>query len=186
MSVERFNKCLDFLLKREGGISDVKEDRGGLTNHGVTQKRYDEYRFALSLPLQPVVCITLQEVAKFYWSEYWTPVKSNYVMPPLDLVLFDTAVIAGVRQSSKFLQRALHINEGFVDGVIGKGTLAALNQASINGHADEVWNNIIAQRIAFHKKDVMDHPPQAKFLAGWLNRCALLQKECEAIQKAQS
>ena len=37
---EEFNKCIEIVLKFEGGLSDHVEDRGGLTNYGISQKAY--------------------------------------------------------------------------------------------------------------------------------------------------
>ena len=40
---QNFDTCLSMLLKHEGGFSNHKDDRGGLTNLGVTKAVYDEF-----------------------------------------------------------------------------------------------------------------------------------------------
>ena len=41
MSKENFEKAMKFVFEMEGGYSNRKDDRGGKTNMGVTQKNYD-------------------------------------------------------------------------------------------------------------------------------------------------
>jgi lysozyme family protein len=40
---DNFNKCLDMLLKHEGGYVDHPQDPGGQTNLGVTKATYDAF-----------------------------------------------------------------------------------------------------------------------------------------------
>ena len=61
MSKENFEKAMKFVFEMEGGYSNRKDDRGGKTNMGVTQKNYDAYRTTKKLPLQDVRNITQQE-----------------------------------------------------------------------------------------------------------------------------
>ena len=43
MSTARFQYCLTIVLGHEGGYVDHKNDRGGKTMKGVTQKVYDDF-----------------------------------------------------------------------------------------------------------------------------------------------
>lgn len=43
-SDEMFELLLPFIFDAEGGFSNVKDDRGGKTNFGITQRIFNEWR----------------------------------------------------------------------------------------------------------------------------------------------
>ena len=60
---------LKFILAREGGYVNSKNDRGGPTNKGVTQVTYNSYRRSKNLPTKDVRDITQQEVEDIYYNK---------------------------------------------------------------------------------------------------------------------
>lgn len=66
----------------------------------------------------------------------------NSMSPSLDYVHFDGCVNHGIKQASKFLQRALGVED---DGAIGPKTLSAVRQDDAAGRIEEVCNNILDQ-----------------------------------------
>jgi lysozyme family protein len=166
----RFDECLKFVLKWEGGYSDHPSDRGGKTNAGITQSVYDEWRVRNGLSRQPVTGLSRDELLAIYRGNYWNPVRGDDMPEPLDLVLFDSAVNCGPHQATKWLQRALGVA---ADGRIGPQTMGAVNVCD---------PRYIANRVADMRSDFYDYlvskdPRQGVFLAGWDNRMIDLKTE---------
>ena len=179
--MSRFDECLKFVLGVEGGLSNDKADHGGLTNYGVTQATYDNYRSRVRhLPQASVAGITLDEAADIYRQNYWKPIRGDNLPAPLDLCIFDAAVNSGVRQAVLFLQRGLGVDD---DGLIGSDTLGAVTMDNQNGLTPRVVRDVLAQREFFYRKIVSNDPTQAKFLGGWLNRIKAVRAACEETLK---
>jgi lysozyme family protein len=168
--MSRFDECLKFVLRWEGGYTYHPYDRGGPTNKGIIQRVYDEWQSSHSLPLQSVKDITDSEVADIYRDRYWSTAGCDRVPSPVDLVLFDSSVNCGPRQAVKWLQRAA---EARADGVIGPKTLAAVSEFS----PELIAHATIDQREDFYHELVMKDPRQSVFLLGWLNRINSLRNE---------
>lgn len=170
----RFDECLNFVLGVEGGYSNHSADRGGATNLGVTQEVYDDYRSGKGLCRIPVSGISAIEVNDIYRTRYWKPIMGDQLPPGVDLVVFDAAVNHGVRQASKFLQRALGVDD---DGIVGKATIKAAHEDDAAGNTPKVISNIIDQRRDFYAMLVAKNASQKVFLAGWNNRLDHLSHE---------
>lgn len=159
----RFEECLAPVLKYEGGFSAHPDDKGGATNYGITQTVYDKYRKEQKKPVQSVKLIDGFEVHAIYRENYWKPSRAAYLQSPLDLVVFDTAVNFGVGRSNQFL--------GEVFGFEAL-TIWNLEVSKIIHHVDpsKVALGIIALRMEWRGRRVVQDPTQAVFLKGWLNR----------------
>lgn len=160
---DRFTTCLAFVLAREGKFSNNPNDSGGATMEGVTQRVYTAYRLAHKLPDRSVALITDVEVADVYRTGYWAPSQCDGLPAGVDLCVFDLAVNAGVGESAEILQRALGVT---ADGHIGPQTLTAAMQPDHRALA----SRLLDLREAFYRQLVADHPKNAVFLNGWLNR----------------
>lgn len=165
--MSRFSECLQFILEKEGGYVNHPYDRGGATNKGITQSVYDAYRASKGWPLHSVKYLLPDETADIYRSKYWKPAACDKLPAPLDLVVFDGAVNHGVKQSAKFLQRALGVDD---DGIIGPDTLGSLSVDVKAGMLTTICEDILKQRKAFYEKLVENDSRQSVFLKGWLNR----------------
>jgi lysozyme family protein len=181
---EKFQRCLRFVLKWEGGISNDPHDRGGLTKWGVTQATYDRYRRAKGLPPQSVVKMTEPEMQEIYFRFYWQPVKGDEFPYPLALALFDTGVNMGVGAAVKLLQRA--INDLLpqqkwvaVDGKLGAQTL----QAAKSLDPRRLALRLCDRREERYRAIVRANPTQRKFLRGWLNRLNDLRRSIKQAKE---
>lgn len=86
-----FDDFVDFLSDVEGGVSNrsKSEDPGGLTNLGITQDVYDDYRKSKSLKEQSVVKITEEEKNEIAKSQYWDVVRGDEIPREIAMALAD-------------------------------------------------------------------------------------------------
>jgi len=178
---EKFLKCLRFVLKWEGGLTDDPDDPGGRTYRGVTQARYNQYRKEKGLPLQDVAKMTETEMREIYWKYYWQPVRAEEFAYPLALAVFDTGVNMGTVTAIKLLQRAINdllpSNKWIeVDGKIGQQTISVARSLNTVKLALQLCN----RREERYKAIVRANPRLGKFLRGWLNRLNDLRKQIQS------
>ena len=145
-----FDRALAFVLRREGGKVDDPDDYGGRTNRGVTQSTYDGWRYDQDLPKRDVFELEEDELQAIYRSIYWWPAKD--LSWPLNLVVFDSAVLLGAGRVSGWL------------------TAVTWGEASPEAQA---WA-ILCFRRERHRERVAKFPKQAKFWNGWMNRLNFL------------
>ncbi|NJM13355.1 MAG: hypothetical protein HC889_17110 [Synechococcaceae cyanobacterium SM1_2_3] len=110
--MDTFDRCLQLILDEEGGISNHRQDPGGLTKFGISRRSY---------PNLDINSLTLQQASEIYHRDYWTPIKGDLLPPGLDLMMFDGAVNQGTHTAIVLLQKALDIK---ADGIIGEVTLS--------------------------------------------------------------
>jgi lysozyme family protein len=158
------------VLVHEGGYSNHPLDPGGATNQGVTQRVYDAYRRRKKLPTRSVKQMTAHERDEIYREQYWVTIQGDKLPKGVDYAVFDGAVNSGPRQSIKWLQRALGSTyHGKIDGVIGVGTLAAID--ATENHAALV-DRMCDRRMSFLKA----LKPWPTFAGGWTRRVESVRK----------
>lgn len=101
-----FERCLEFVLRWEGGFVNHPSDPGGATNRGITQKTYNTYRQSKKLPIRSVEVIGLEEVRDIYKTRYWDAAGCEALLGGLDLMHFDTAVNMGVGRARQYLSQS--------------------------------------------------------------------------------
>ena len=103
----RFLKALHFTLNYEGGYVNNPNDEGGATNRGITQGTYNSWRKANNLPVRAVANLTTAEMQQIYYKNYWLAVGADKTASlNLAIVMFDTAVLCGVRKSKQLTVQA--------------------------------------------------------------------------------
>ena len=170
----RYEECLSFVLKREGGYCDDPLDHGGATNFGITQRVYDQFRASCNLPDSPVRHISPFEVKTIYNASYWSSARCDELTPPIDIVVFDGAVNHGASRMVKMLQSVVGVD---ADGEFGPVTLAAVKEQS-KGYmnATVLADRLIAYREGFYHRIVERDASQGRFLNGWINRMSALRQ----------
>jgi len=171
--MDRFETCLAFTLKSEGGFVNNPNDPGGATNRGVTQRVYDAYRGKNNLDPRGVEFISDDEVENIYRSEYWEPCCCDLLAEGVDLCVFDFAVNAGDTRSEDTLQKALGVP---VTGKIDPDTVAAAQ----NSDPSTLTNSLLNLRELFYRDLVAEKPHLGEFLNGWLNRVKALRQQIGA------
>jgi len=166
------------VIAREGGYVNHPNDRGGPTRFGVTMATARAHGYAGDMQALP-----REKAAEIYRSTYWELPRLDQVAPLYPTVaaeLFDTAVNMGPATASKFLQRSLSLlNRGAVDypdiavdGLIGKGTIAALTayRNKRGGEGELVLLKALEACQAARYLDIAEgKPSQEAFLYGWLH-----------------
>jgi lysozyme family protein len=112
-----FDKAFSLIIENEGGWSNHPSDPGGLTKWGITEKSY---------PNLDLMTLTLEQAKAIYKRDYWDAIKGDYLPPMIATLVFDSAVNQGVYRATKLMQHALRVS---IDGIIGKNTIAAAQNA---------------------------------------------------------
>lgn len=159
---ERFDECLTFTLRAEGGFVDNPEDPGGATNMGITLATYRSWSDDTAAGVTQIQDLTRKVVSAIYRTLYWNPLRADALPAGVDLSVFDFGVNAGVWRSGRMLQLALGFTGDEVDGCVGPETLAAAGKASARGVIE-----LLAKRQADYYRSLSEF---AIFGAGWLNR----------------
>lgn len=123
-----FKKCLELVLKSEGGwtgASGLKGDPGGETNLGVTKAVWEEY---VGHPVKTLKNLTKDDVAPLYEQKYWRPCYGEVLPRGLDFLVFSMGVNAGPGRSVKLLQSSLGC---VADGIIGSRTRELISSSDI-------------------------------------------------------
>ena len=130
-----FPKCLEVILKSEGGYVNDPHDRGGETNMGISKRAF---------PDVDIKNLTKEHASAIYKKYYWDKVQGDGLPSGLDLVVFDSAVNSGPAQAVKWLQRSIGVKD---DGVLGPITIMALQKAN----KASVIDKFLDQRLTFLK-----------------------------------
>lgn len=155
-----FEQAFTELLGHEGGYVDHPSDPGGATRWGVTERVARANGYTVHMRDFP------EHAARhIYRREYWQAVRADELPAGVRYAVFDAAVNSGVKQSIRWLQRALGVAD---DGVIGPVTLAAASKA--DPHA--LRGKLLAQRLKF-MTDLRTWPA---FGRGWARRVADLME----------
>lgn len=145
---QKFYKAMEYLFAVEGGYSNHKLDKGGVTNFGITQKTYNLYLKKHGFKEKSVTTITKNEVFQIYYEEFWLPSGAEKIDDfDISLILFDSCVNHGLS--------------------IGK----ALYKKSGNNAG-----SFLNLRREKYKAIVAANPLQKVFLKGWMNRIDRLEK----------
>jgi lysozyme family protein len=153
-----FDKCLAMLLEHEGGYVNNVNDRGGMTNLGVTRRVYEDW---IDRPVteQEMRDLTPDDVAPIYKKNYWDRVKGDQLPSGVDWCAFDWAVNSGSGRPAKAIQRAVGATQ---DGAIGNQTLGLVAEKDPKFIIDYVYT----VRQAFYESlDDYKH-----FGRGWSRR----------------
>lgn len=167
----RFRRCLDHVLRHEGGFVQHPDDPGGATNMGITLATLRDWRGA-DVTADDVRALTRDEAAAIYLARYWNPIRGDELPPGLDLVVFDFAVHSGVRRAAVALQRLLGVT---ADGVIGRKTLRAAQAAD----TEDAIRRLCDERLEFLRR-LRTWPT---FGRGWQRRVQEVREA--ALQMAQ-
>jgi lysozyme family protein len=168
----RFDACMPFIFKAEGGYSDTPGDPGGTTNFGITLATLKAYEGNPNLTAQDVKNLTPATAKEIYRSNYWNRMQCGALPAGLDLEVFDFGVNAGPGEAVKALQRIVGVT---ADGSIGPITLAAIGQFKPR----DLISQYSEARLAYYKG--LNNP---EFEQGWTARVAQIQTAASQMLEA--
>jgi lysozyme family protein len=155
-----FDQAMDELLRHEGGYSDHAADPGGKTRYGITEAVAREHGYRGDMRELPLDAARL-----IYRAAYWNAVRADELPAAVRYAVFDGAVNSGVRQSVRWLQRAVDATD---DGVLGPQTLRAVQRQE----PEVLLRRLLAQRLNF----MAALPTWTSFGRGWARRIASLME----------
>jgi lysozyme family protein len=150
---DNFNKAMLYLFQVEGGYVNNKNDKGGATNLGITQKTYNAFLKKYGLIEKSVRDISKKEATQIYYENYWISSTADKISDfPLALITFDSAVNHGVSIAKTLLKQS---NNDFY--------------------------KFLNLRKEKYKAIVQKNPSQKVFYKGWLNRLTRLENYLKLV-----
>lgn len=163
----KFLPAVTLVLKHEGGLSNNKDDEGGITNHGISLRFYKTIK--PDATVWDIESLSMTEAESLYERKFWDPMRLEEVdSQHLANRLLDLGVNTGMREASLLLQRAINYLKPKLlkeDGIIGIRTLAAANGAPQQALYDQL---ILEATKYYNQISKIAHNHQ--FLDGWLHR----------------
>ena len=168
MNVE---EMIDDILVREGGFVNHPDDKGGPTNHGVTQATLSEY-LQRDASVQDVKDLDIDTARDIYKKRYYQGPKIDRLPESIQPFVFDCAINHGSRRAIKFVQKVCN-ESGFgqlsEDGLMGAKTATGADQCC-KEMGKWMLLTLIQERKQFYLEIVVNNPRQKTFLKGWMNR----------------
>jgi len=151
---ELFRRCIEVILRHEGGYVNHPSDPGGETNMGIAKKFYPEL---------DIKNLTRDQAVAIYFRDYWTPMNLQVISNEnLVLQIFDMGVNAGIRRAIAIIQRIVGVTS---DGIMGQITASV-----INTRKDNLIELYKQERRKYYRALARRKPELEVFLRGWLNR----------------
>jgi len=155
----RFDDIIPLILEHEGGakITKDKDDPGGTTKYGISQKAY---------PTMDIESLTEDDAKYIYFNDYWNPSKASHLPLKIRYIYFDMVVNMGKSRAVKILQRALNSRGSKlkIDGGIGKNTLNAAAKSQLE------LERLRSFRVLYYADLVNRKPKLQKYWYGWYRR----------------
>lgn len=121
MRSEKFERCIKFILREEGGYSDNPNDAGNWTGGGRGKGELKGTNFGISAATYPSINIkglTVEQAKQIYWEDYW----QFYGIEQYDLPLALCVMDAYVNTRPSYVQTWLMNNNDYV-GFVGERLL---------------------------------------------------------------
>lgn len=166
--MNRFDICLDVVLRHEGGFVNHPRDPGGPTNLGVTLRAWEEY-IGRPATIEDIQGLTPLGVADFYRTRYWQAIQGDRMPIGVDLCLFDFAVNSGPPRAIRCLQQVVGVP---IDGIIGPITRGATHSTN----PVDIINDMCDNRLTLLRSLAI--PTWDAFGKGWEKRVKAIRKEC--------
>jgi lysozyme family protein len=168
MVATNFQASLKLVLQSEGGDNDDPADHGGRTSRGITQREYSAWRQEKGLPVIDVWTAPQSDIDTIYHDEYWEP-WCDIIPLGVDYIYFNNCVLDGPNRATLLLQEAIGVT---ADGRVGPVTRQAIKSASSAATIIKLSQVSATFYRGLH---------QPKFLQGWLNRVAFVEKNALAM-----
>jgi lysozyme family protein len=155
------------ILDLEKGFVNDPIDKGGATNMGVTLSTWRMVGYDKDgdgdIDIDDIRLLSVVDAVKVLNINYWNRWKADQIANQSVAEILVDWVWSSGKWGIVLPQRLLKVID---DGLVGAGTLFALNNANQRGlHAA-----ILQARKMFIEELVKNHPEQHRFYNGWMNR----------------
>lgn len=177
-----FENVMRLEVGSASGFENDPVDMGGMTWCGIS-RRYnpkwagwpiiDSYLAAGKKPRRGENAVLDGLTADFYRDKWRGLCLDKMTDSALACKIFQQAIVMGQVWTGKALQGAVNLYGGgpvAVDGMIGPGTVEAINRLAAVGKAPYLVRSIMSAQLAYHEETVRRQPDQVRFLCGWSNR----------------
>lgn len=149
----RFLVCLADTLAHEGGWSNHPDDKGAETFRGVTKKAWERF-VRRKVSASELKALTYEDIAPFYYHQYWVPAGCEGLPEGIDGLIFDIAVNSGPYRAGIILQTAcIELSRIALvkDGKVGPKTQGAASKIArrLTG-AKALLDRIAYRRLTFY------------------------------------
>lgn len=160
------NEIIKNTVEREGGYVNHKDDKGGPTKFGITERLARSYGYEGDMR-----DLTKDEAKSIYKQEFWDKLKLGRLKNKnMREFIFDAAVNHGHSWGIRIAQRAynaLNVKTIVEDGRIGPQTINALNKEEYQQDLC-FWYLIVRGKLFY---DIAKgNYSQKSFIRGWGNR----------------
>ena len=164
------SKLVPFILSKEGGYVNDKDDSGGATNFGITLATWRKVGYDKNgdgvINEKDIKLLTEDDFHRVFKRNYWDACKADQIKDQsVANLLVDFAYNSGVTRVSKFIQKIVGVT---VDGIIGSKTIQAINNYPRGQR--QLFAALRQRRINYLNGIVIANPTQKKFYNGWMNR----------------
>lgn len=187
-----FERCQQFVLEWEGGLTDDAADSGGLTKYGVSwaylkdmeKSRPSVLRDILgtsTVTRQTIKGLTQAQAGALFKFSFWDPFQLDDQPLSVALCVYDCNVNHGAFNAMKIVQRAANLMPSVmpklsVDGKFGPKTRSAMRFLNCPNGIGAIAN----KRQSFYDSIVANRPSQKVFIKGWTNRCNAMKRQALA------
>lgn len=142
---DHFDTFIRRILSHEGGYSSDRNDPGNWTGGKVGAGKLLGTKYGIAANTYPhldIKNLTWAQAVEIYRKDFWLASRADRLPPSVGFQLLDGAVNSGIRQATRWLQRAVRVAD---DGIIGPITKRAVRDAD---PADIVMR-FLAERLDF-------------------------------------
>ena len=148
-----FLKCVQVVLKTEGGYCNNRWDPGGRTKYGISEKWH---------PKEDIVNLKLLRAVQIYYEDYWKPLRLHRVDDEeLALHIFDMAINSSPRQAVLLVNRLVGCRR---NGYLSDKAVKRLN------NMDHAVREYKWMRKKYYDKLKKRRWWARRFYRGWINR----------------
>lgn len=170
VSLSFINYSISELFVREGGVVEDPDDRGGLTNLGITLPFLSEY-LGREATREELINLSHQTAFKCYQDNLIYRYNLHLIEDHLvfDCIL-DSACHHGCKPDDptfKMMQRIVHAK---IDGIFGPQTRKKLDEYIASKTNYMFLKEFTGKRIDYMVGIAQKNPSQLKFLRNWVNR----------------
>lgn len=170
----RFLKAINVVLLHEGGLSNDKNDEGGITNFGISLRFLRSEHIDINgdgvETAEDIIHLTQSEADSIYLNDWYLKyhydrIKSDEIM----IKVLDGSVNMGASRMHRILKEAVdrsQLKKVEVDGTLDDKTIDIINHIS----PQILHKNITIEEMGFYNSIIRRHPSFEVFRKGWMAR----------------